>query len=486
MLAALGGFALDPRDVAGPLNTMAFGLTVFVAGQWLRYALRSRLIVLMGCLAIVFSASLVWRASWAYSETVFIALATSALFSASRYMESGRRAALMWAAIFTALASLTRYSGVVLALVVILPLIVRVELIHSGRLRHAGLFLAMALTPLALWLARNFLLTGSLTGPERGTAKGGPLVNHAARGLSSMEAWNPLAVDLRALLLPLDPESGRIVGVLIVGGVLGILGAFVLWGCRHWWVSGRGDRRLVCLVVAGAYAFLHIAFTNANAALGNLTLDARQFVPAYVPLIVVVMAGSDMVLSARHRAETGQPAWRPIIKGRSVLAHTLLIAGIVVWISYSALVILRDTHRAVFSPETAWNSYVYNAEHIAIDAESLRTHLSTLVGDSLPVASEHFDLYLGDHGLIYHRLGCSSDDFSRKMSLRVVPVNPIHLSAERKNFGMEIMSFYPARQGAIHDGECLAVTPLPAYDIDVIITGQQGNGGTAWAVEISP
>ncbi len=45
LLAVAGGFTFDPRDVAGPLNALIFGLTLFVAGQWLRRRIKSTFLV---------------------------------------------------------------------------------------------------------------------------------------------------------------------------------------------------------------------------------------------------------------------------------------------------------------------------------------------------------------------------------------------------------------------------------------------------------
>ena len=49
MLAGGGLFGLDPYAVAGPLNAVIFGLTVLVAGSWLRRRLHSRFLWLWGC-----------------------------------------------------------------------------------------------------------------------------------------------------------------------------------------------------------------------------------------------------------------------------------------------------------------------------------------------------------------------------------------------------------------------------------------------------
>lgn len=446
LLAVFGGFALDARDIAGPLNAIAFGLTIFVAGQWMRLVIRSRLLIVLGCAAILFSVTVAGRATWAYSETAFILFVTLALFNATRYLSDQDRSSLIWAAAFTTLACLTRYSGIVLMLSVVSVLILRSGCDHIDSAKRSLLYLAISATPLALWLLRNFLLTESLTGP-RGEAKGGPFVNHAARGLSSMEAWNPLMVDLRALVMPLEPETGRIVSVLVAGAIVFGLAGLVLWGSLRWWRGDDDDRRLDCLVVAGSYSFLHIAFTNANAALGNLTLDARQVIPVYVPLLVVTIIVVDLLKSDRLTLPIpamlsgwGRRDGKPAI-------YTIAVVALLVCIGYAGHISVRDTYGAVFNPEYGWNAYVYNAEHISVDTTSLSDYLHERAGVSAPVAREHFDLYLTEGSLLYFREGCTQEDFARKISLRVVPANSIHLSGIRKNFGMDILSFYPARQG---------------------------------------
>ena len=485
LLAVFGGFAFDARDVAGPLNAIAFGLTIFVAGQWMRLVVRSRLLVVLGCAAILFSVTVAGRATWAYSETAFILFVTLALFNATRYLNQPNRSSLIWAAAFTALACLTRYSGIVLMLSVVSVMSLRSGPDHIDRAKRSLLYLSVSATPLALWLLRNYLLTESLTGP-RGEAKGGPFVNHAARGLSSMEAWNPLMVDLRALVLPLDPETGRIVGVLVAGAiVLGISG-LVLWGSLRWWRGGSADHRLGCLVVAGSYAFLHIVFTNANAALGNLTLDARQVIPVYVPLLVVTIIGVDLLRSDLRRLLIPATLGGWGRRGEKPAIPAIAVVVFLICIGYAGYVSVRDTYGAVFNPEYGWNAYVYNAEHISVDTTSLSDYLYDRVGDSTPIVNDYFDLYIDDRTLIYFKEECSGEDFARKISLRVVPVNSLSLSGIQKNFGMDILSFYPARQGAMLDGKCLALAPLPGYASELITTGQRGEDAEVWEVTLRP
>ena len=482
LLAICGGFVFDARDVAGPLNAVAFGLTIFFAGQWLRSAVLSQLLVMLGCSAILFSVGVTWIASWAYSESIFILFVILALFHISRSLQSWDRSSLIWAAVFTALACLTRYTGIVLMLIMVALLILRSGPVYVGKLKHIGLYLAISATPLALWLFRNYVVTESLTGPARGSERSVPFVKQVGRGLSSIEAWNPLMVDLRSLLLQIDVLTGRVIGAFEAGAILFALFMFVLWGILRWWRDGTGDHRLTCLAVAGSYAFCHIIFTNVNAALGNVILEARHIIPAYIPLVVVIIIGTDFLVNNQRRILV--PAVGSS-RGR-VPFSTIAIFLLVICVSYTGIVSVRDTHRAVFNPEYGWNAYVYNAEHIKVDTTSLIDYLSDRIGDSAPTIKDHFDLYTNERELIYFREGCSQEDLARRISLEIVPANPLHLSGIRKNFGMDILSFYPTRQGVMLDDSCLAVAPLPRYDAELITTGQRGDGGEVWEVTFRP
>ena len=228
LMAAAGGFAFDARDVAGPFNAVAFGLTVFVAGMWMRLYVRSRFLVAMGCAAIVFSVTLAYWASWAFSEITFVLLATLALLFGSKYLTSGKAAALVLAASFTALACVTRYSGIVLILAIVPLMALRRGPDMSEKLRSIGLYAIISVAPPAVWLLRNYMVTGTLTGPREISSKYGDLVTQLGRGLSSVEAWNPLMVDVRAVLLPVDIYTGRIIGAGVAGVILMSLAALAL------------------------------------------------------------------------------------------------------------------------------------------------------------------------------------------------------------------------------------------------------------------
>ena len=475
LLAGGGGFAFDARDIAGPFNAVAFGATVFMAGQWMQLHVRSKPLVALGCAAIVFSVTPSYWASWAYAETTFILFATVALFHIDRFIANEKRSALVWAAIFTAMACLTRYSGVVLILSVAPLLALRRGTDLPEKLKCIGLYVTVSATPLALWLLRNYLVTNTLTG-ARGTSDFGDFVTQVGNGMSSLEAWNPLIVDVRALLIPVDLYSGRIIGAGIAALAMSAIAALTLWGFLRWLrAEETAVHKLTSLTIAGVYAFFHVGFTIANALPNYLSLTARQLIPAYVPLLVVCIMAIDVLLRSGNESPTPKALTNaPVIVsprfGRALF--TTVFAAFAICVCYAGFVSIQDTHTMIFHPEIGWNASELNAERISIETTSVTDHLKSLVGDADPVVSDHFDLYVEDHALIYFRDDCDKHDMETRVRLRIEPASRLDLIGFRKSSGLNRLDFYPLRQGVISDGKCLIVTPLPKYRVENINTGQ--------------
>lgn len=159
LLAAAGLGVFDPFEVAGVLNAGAFGLTVFVAGNYLRRRVTSRFLVAWGAFTIAVSLPLTGLASWALTGSVFVLLATLALLHTEDFLTSGRRRALVGAIVWSAIAWQTRYLGAaVVGAVGILLLTARGPWTERGK-RVAALSLVAGL-PMAGWILRNRLLVG--------------------------------------------------------------------------------------------------------------------------------------------------------------------------------------------------------------------------------------------------------------------------------------------------------------------------------------
>ena len=119
LLAAASGFGiLDPRAVAGPLNALLFGLTIFPVGCYLRRRLNSPFLAVWATLAIALALPLAESVTWGLAGAPFILLTTLALLQTDRYLTDRKTPSLLWAALFCALAWQTRYLGAAVAVAI--------------------------------------------------------------------------------------------------------------------------------------------------------------------------------------------------------------------------------------------------------------------------------------------------------------------------------------------------------------------------------
>ena len=162
-LAFLNLAGLEPIEASGYLNAAAFGLIFFVCAAWLRRRAQSRIVVAWTAAALLVAPPLMHVATWAYAGPLFILFAMLALFSLNAFLGSRSRSMLLFAALFAALAFLTRYVGASLAATGFLILLLRGHAEFRGRTKNAAVYGFVAIAPVSLWLLRNFLETGALT-----------------------------------------------------------------------------------------------------------------------------------------------------------------------------------------------------------------------------------------------------------------------------------------------------------------------------------
>ena len=114
----------------------------------------------------------------------------------------------------------------------------------------------------------------------------------------------------------------------------------------------------------------------------------------------------------------------------------------------------------------------------------LRERAAALAGMAADYRGE-FDLYWRDNTLIYRREGCAVADTAAGFFLHIRPVNGADLAAARREFGFESRDFEFSKWGGHFDGECVAIVPLPGYEIAGMRTGQYAAGrGEVWSAEL--
>lgn len=164
LLAGLSLFSLDPLDIAGPLNAVLFGLTIFVVGRWLQQRLMSPLLALWGCIILMFSIPIADVTSRAMSEPTYILLSILALIQADNYIHKGARSALIWAAILTALACMIRFAGFSIVAIVVLMLILRRNITLKDKIKRIAMYSFIAVAPVIIWMVRTYITYGKFAG----------------------------------------------------------------------------------------------------------------------------------------------------------------------------------------------------------------------------------------------------------------------------------------------------------------------------------
>ena len=340
VLAAVPGLVgLDALPAASLVNAGAIGGLVFVAGWRLRRSCGATLPAVWGTLAVMLSVPINRQGYLAVSEPVFLLFMMLALVQAERFLDDGRRAALVWAGVFTALACLTRYIGVAIIMTVVLLL-----LVNSGRLtekaKNVTLYAVIPVAALSAWMVRNLLITGFWDGGRPASDKTlGQNLSATAEVLASWllpgawPDWNPLFATLLALLA-LTPAVGA--GILAV---------------RYYREHGRLSG---VLTAPAAFMLIYIALLVVSGSITLLAkLDYRLLAPVYAPLIFTVagMAAWWLRRNAAGPASGGVGreghGWRRGMPQMQTALRMAPIIGLFLWLAYPLAVNAVDTYRAI-------------------------------------------------------------------------------------------------------------------------------------------
>ena len=344
LLSAVSLGVFDPGKVAGPLNAVILGLTIFVVGQYLRQRLQSRLLALWAGLAMALAVPVVELASWTLSGALFILLATLALIQTDKFLAGGKTSALIGAVVFCALAWQTRYIGVAVPVVVGLWLLFQPGATLRQRAgRGAGLALIAGL-PMALWLLRNYWVAGALTGNYRPVDYSLPaLLKDVIEVMAGwVVSWGLPTAAWPSWGFPVPEGLGFALPALAVA-ILLLLGCIFTGEQRQ--ARPRADGRS-CWIFAGfvpVYLILLIGATMlGNTWHGIAGVAGRYLTPLYIPLLVTIALALDCLLSwERERKLLGSvgslPVFRTIIrwegaKTQSLLAAILLLA-LAIWLA---------------------------------------------------------------------------------------------------------------------------------------------------------
>ena len=587
-VASLG--IADPLAIAGPLGVGIFALTIFVVGRYLR-RLASGYMVAWACFALALSIPMIDATATAWSEPLFILMAALALIRADDYLASGKRSALLWTALFSALAWQTRYIGVAVPVVIGLALLLQAGAPLRDRLRRGAVYGLIVGLPMAAWLARNYLMTGSLTAHQPPVDYS--LLGLAAEALGGLWIWahydNADWVQVEWLAFLPAASAALLIGMLAAIGVGSVL-ARRFGGAR---LSGSA-RRALWLFSGFALAYAAIFFALMATGRPHHGVFFRFLTPLYLPLVVVVAVAADGLLAFLREGGMRDGATARRWRAARRLAGVALIAGMTLWLVGQAVpnaravayansdefqggytthpwlnsptlrfvdeypmdgivygnrpevVYLRNTGEALHIP---LNLYRYEGGHVArladwlVEAEDgawlvwfkrrgdgvylpdaylpqmrvmarlrpvaefvdgaifrvdrdyrpdagdnpfLAAYERIAAGELAAAAYSDFSVYWDGDRVIYMREPCSPQDIDARFMLHIFPEDAADLPAARSAHGFVNADFTFAAHGALFDGKCVAIAPLPDYAVERIRTGQYvlGGGPELWSVDV--
>ena len=337
LLAAFGWVGIDPLEAGRWVNATIFGLTILVAGVWLRSNLQSRLLALATTATLAVYLPLTHSASVLRTEPLFVLLTLLALIQLAAFLNRKTVAPLWQAAVFTALAALTRYAGVAqigVGILILLPL---------ARLKHTLVFGAVSSLPLLAVLARNWVVTGDLT---RAT---GP--RPAPSGQSLSDGLNQIVEVFCQWVVPPKTPDGLAYLLWLAVAAVGLAGvAIILRGRRHGLEAAP-----LGAIPFGAFTVGYIAFLVVVVPLtvGQI-IDSRYLLPIYVPLLLAAVLLLDRFLSIKAASR--------VAAVRYVVA-SLVLLGTLTHVGFSARENLRLTTQAHVAGYRYWSYNTARWQH---------------------------------------------------------------------------------------------------------------------------
>jgi hypothetical protein len=292
-------------------------------------------------LCVVLSGPLLLVSKMLWSEPLFILLTVLFLWRIHACLRSPTLGRLILAGVLAALAAVTRYIGVTVVMTGCILLLLSSRATFRRRITAYFIFGTISVIPLTVWLIRNWLIAGVLTG------------NRSPSDMTLLENVSLAGEQLASFFLPWRM-------VYAIPGTLWFVVIVVAWAAATAFVAYRQQRRgepwqsspAVCATV---FAAVYLAFLIASAMrVAFDPLNWRLLSPLYAPAILV----SFQALGEAFRAEAGSDA---IPLFRPMLLHTkrFFILAVLVWICFAATGTLLRTRLASVKGAGGFNSVVW-------------------------------------------------------------------------------------------------------------------------------
>ncbi len=145
------------------VNAVAFAYLLYASALFLMDQLKVKWLAVPALLLMTASVPLVFVSGYAWTEMTFIFLSVLSVIFMLQYFEKDKKGWFYASAVMSSLCWLTRYVGVVVVAVLSLMLFIKIKPFVE-KMKNTFIYLFISCIPMALWVARNYLISETFTG----------------------------------------------------------------------------------------------------------------------------------------------------------------------------------------------------------------------------------------------------------------------------------------------------------------------------------
>ncbi len=269
---------IDPQISAGYVNAILFGLIIYLSGLLLSRYLNSFVLIFIGTVSVLISYVLVQASLVALSEPLFIFLVLLFLYYFEKYQTKRDFISFFLFSISAALACLTRYTGVIFILTGIICILLLGRNKNKEKFWHSLTFILISVTPIGIWIIRNYFLSGTLVGERASSSY--TLFDNLKFFYSTVIPW----------YLPLNPAWIYFIFILLIVAI------WILFGLDPAEPSNKKALKLI------APSLIFVLFYSGVIIISSTTtaydrISDRLLSPIYIPGIFILFFIFDKILN---------------------------------------------------------------------------------------------------------------------------------------------------------------------------------------------
>jgi hypothetical protein len=221
VLSAMGMFVKDLVEGARWMNALFFGGLIAIMGYGFHRYTRSGIFAVALCCMLAFSTVLINASVWAMSEPLSLFVGFYGLLLLLIYLENQKEPFLVFSAILTGLAFLSRYASVAFCLTGCLVVMLFVNGRIGRKIGKAVEYVIIAFIPMAIWFVIDLSMTGTLG--SRSTQNPGDFLVRAKDLIMPLKVafyeWTPYIIPISRWIKQPYFRICLIIFALLIAGV---------------------------------------------------------------------------------------------------------------------------------------------------------------------------------------------------------------------------------------------------------------------------